>query len=774
MTFHIPHAASSAKMRREDRIGLNSSAISSLVKAIDDSITKIHFGSSVDAVLNHYQFSSRETTRAFFKEFLAERDPDDVDDQEIEYRLTLTLNCADFNATSPTFVHDTFLSIADALVTSIISPDSPDETFVAFIVGPTGSGKTAFSKSLLTTCRQYFWKNGFIPTRIEYSKFDSFRERRGRIKYEDVFAFIRECQLRDLLNFVFFSDSISNDDIPLVFASIRSGAHNIAAAVNALVEESESLQAMSRRPDFSLRDAQKRIRSIIQPLDNQERDRVLYAILNGLEKMRNLPTPHFLVSLDGFDTIRIDDFVLTGTLPEPVQYILDIMGAIETGAISRVGSQIDVPCSFLIYVRDTTYERIRSDLFNSIGGRYRDSVFWIAPPRYDKLITTASNLIAGDIGSEQSESAKIVGDICHAFNRAVFYGTSLDAQRHMSLIFGSNARQMKEHFKQTVISSLERALDAGLISIDESRPLPAARIWREFVRNSIISRLPNYVVLEDLFLDSTRQLFTKLEIDSFRLNEALKRDDIEESLVFLRDRYENSAAFGCVFNYYLEKNLDGSSPRKLPLLLVQVRFMQYLALQGKMPAGRIADFLRGLGYGLSHTEFQLICAILLRAELIKADGSAGKRYVEDLSYYVSFQGRVVLDTLLYSVTYLSESLLSAIHFDSLVSSYLIGRKNDNARWVADCVSNSCIAAYLVKEIEQVEKKNSVSSNLDVDFDKFRIYSKLKERISEEGSHIINSRSSATKLQWARNVESLKELEKTLGYLELVHMLDATQ
>ena len=87
-----------------------------------------------------------------------------------------------------------------------------------------------------------------------------------------------------------------------------------------------------------------------------------------------------------------------------------------------------------------------------------------------------------------------------------------------------------------------------------------------------VTHMPFYAVLEDLYLNDTRQLIPKFEADSVNVTRCLNQGDTSGAVRFITDVDENSSTFGCVFNYFYESFVkDGTEC--YPALLILVRMI---------------------------------------------------------------------------------------------------------------------------------------------------------------------------------------------------------
>ncbi|MEI9850322.1 MAG: hypothetical protein WDN24_05000 [Sphingomonas sp.] len=436
----------------------------------------------------------------YFRTYLSESGGE-VDEAMIEARLLDTINRRPPEIEHDTFANDrAFRKIFDELSLQIDSYAVSKVPVVNFIIGPTGAGKTAFSKSLFSVCRRRFWEHLIIPSRVEFSKYDPSAVGTGASGFETdsaFFEFVRRCQLRDLLIYFFISGTYSYAEKHEHVAKLALDG-NAELVMSGLLEKSDSVFIDDRTGILD-----SSTRGIFTEAINRlglDRDRVLYKLSSRLNV-------RFLVSFDGFDSTKIQHFLFERGRNQPIHYLVRTLKGIHEKVLVPGMGDYTPETHYLAYLRDTTFARFRTEVFSTPGGAIQYPVYWIVPPPYPLLVQNAAIYMTGLRNPADNLSEVFNGDVVSAFDRAVFDDMELDATTHLPFVFGSSGRRMKYHIRHALISALHRNSQNGEFNFKRlSAGISAKSVWLELVSKHGVAKLPNYLILEDLYLNDSRQL----------------------------------------------------------------------------------------------------------------------------------------------------------------------------------------------------------------------------------------------------------------------------
>jgi hypothetical protein len=771
MTFFVPHAPSHAASSRQDRIAVRYPGAASAIQRIEESIKSYSYGESVNLILNHYHFVPRPAGEVFFRSYLERRSGAVPSDAAIAAISKYAINMLDNDAeASGQFKVDRqFQRVFESTMDTVRKNDARQVPTLQFILGPTGAGKTIFSKYFFTVNLNRFWQNAVIPTRIEYSRIANPNGGRS-ISEEDFYSYARECLFRDTVIYIFLSGCVPADKRRAIVENSHTDpvVNESLSALDTLtmgvvLDGSEVFLSTERR---------NALHGAWSPIPKQLRDQLLYKWASDLKLT-------FLMSFDGFDCVRIEDFLFAEDPPTPVRFLSKMLKALHE---KRGGRQlVDRPMKlhFLVYLRDATFERLRSALFTKISGEIKFPIYWIVPPKYESLVSNVSQSItktdeqkplSGD-DTSRAEKARdserkyalaladqFTSELFAAFDKHIFAGTPSHAVDHMGFVFGSNARRMNEHIRQTFLSMLWRASLATGFNFDRSG-VGIKALWEELIEKFGPSHLPRYVLYEDLFLGDTRQLKPKLNLNPTEIGEILSTLSVEKAMSKVEDIDETNSIFGCLLNYAVPGVVTGGGTER-PAMLILVRIIQFIDFNPRCRAGEIWTFLRKSGYeSWTEASLQFCLYILIRTELVKWDGTTTGRSIRDVPLYVSTRGVIAIRKILYSASYLSEAIISCLHNERAVTDNLLPRVDDGSVWAMDCVYNALLAIELFREIETIESE--AATHAGVDFRKYQIVSSLSREIGNEARAIVSSafntsESNAIK-RWLQNERSLEEL-----------------
>lgn len=757
-TFFTPYAPARDAPTRRQRIVMRYPQADAALRRIEDSAADLPYGSSIDAVLNSYHFPSETDVREYFEVYLQERQGGDgpVDIDLINKYTYDTINLIPDKTVRNKYTTDkAFCDIYEELLRQIQLNADENTATVNLVIGPTGSGKTAFSKSLFTVCMQKFWVNKIIPSRVEYSKYQ-IPENADVIGAEAdrlFFDFVRRCQLRDLLIYFFISGMLTYDEKLDHIAALKNPA--LERPLVDLLEETENIVFDG---DTVILDPKIRGRFTLRmrSVKAEDRNRLLYELSTRLGV-------RFLVSFDGFDSTKIEHFLFEKGLNLPIYYLVRLLKGIHEKAVDISHPSQNVESHYIAYLRDTTFNHLKTELIRGIGSKVEYPCYWIVPPKYSQLVSNVARFITRTQNDEENLSTKYSTEIYDVFDREIFPRTGMSANKHMSFIFGSSGRRMKNHIRQTLVSAIHRMSQGGNYEFERLSSGTGARlVWQDVVGSDAIKSLQKYIVLEDLFLNDSRQLLPKLELDPGVVTKLIDTGDFDGIIKHITDADELGGVFGCLFNYFYRKTI-GSEGKAQPALLLLVRIAQFIEKNPRCNADEVGDFLHRIGYVLSDDALRFCLFVILRSELVKWDGTAGAKTVSDVPLYITTLGSVALNRLLFSITYLSEAFLSSIQIDRKLAGGLRRRDPDLGYWIADSINNASVALMQIRSIEEIEEVNARKSG--VEFSAYVLAPRLEELMRREAAAIARSLRGGPQMRFRENAERLRQLR--ISYPSLV-------
>ena len=617
-----------------------------------------------------------------------------------------------------------------------------------FLAQP-GAGKTAFSKALFCVSLGRLWEAKIIPSRVEYSKINYDVDEEG--PDQRFFNYVRRCQLRDLLIFFIYAPDFDESDQLQILSNLKLNMpeleRNLRSAIQGSAGESIDGETLTISQQVQIG-----MEKIYEYLDPSQQADLLYALTEALDIS-------FLISFDGFDAVHIDDFFFEDGMTSPaVEHITFLMRKLWNRQ-AGVGLHLKpVRAHYLVYLRDTTFERLRTSLIKDVGGPSDLPINWIVPPKYEQLVQNAAVMITGNANPAQNKSNLFVKDTFRAFNAAIFDSIDgLTAQTHLSFVFASNARRMKRHIVRSLIWALHRSSQIGTVDfLRRSAGVNAAWLWSELITSQSISKVPQYLTLEELYLNESRQLVPTLNVEYPYLSKVLEDEDFKSALDHIQDRDEIVATYGCVLNYFLPRKMKSPAiDCELPQLLILIRMIQFVGVNHRCVLSQVVSFVRSLGYNLNDKEARFCMYLLIRNQLVMWDSSTGAQSIDTSPLYVTTKGRILVERLVFTVTYASEAMLDSLHCDSKLNKLLIRRVFDNPlNWVVDCLHNASLFCHIIEQIEAIEIVNARASKISLD--EYMLGAKVRSTLFQESRAILNFCNTQALERHMENLERLKD------------------
>lgn len=707
----------SEQVTRTEYLKTNYPHAANVIDTIQSRIEPFKYGIHRSELDKQYKFVDGEDSKAFFENYFSDASGKKrVNKTRRENCHKLTLNKSSIAKENSTTL-ELFDVVFDTLIESINSRSDP---LVRTVVGPTGAGKTAFSKGLITATIKRFWEHNIIPTRVEYSRFV---DQEHHPTEDEIVTFIRKCQLRDLLIYLFFSGNHTCDSI----ISCLSGIESLATK-NKLLTLGEVAENLDFENDScSLLEIHEAWENHVGYINDSQLNDQLLDALNA-----EFGASYF-ISLDGFDIVNVEDFLLVDDQPSPIDITVKILKSILGKIATRSNFLADAKCHFVLYLRDTTYSRLKLELSKTVSGERSIPRNWIVPPTYGDMVHKVSTLVGvdvkGPLDNEVIEEFSNSIDTC--IKKHVVGDIRGRGAQTTGTVFGWNARYMKRHIGRMLYYTLDQ-----LIKYDDlSRKLQSAGageawLWSTLLSDHRIGDMPSYHVLEELFLDNSRQLRPKVKVSSVTVTNALLKGKVKKAIRSLDDYGETVGFFDCILNYCVKENLheykDGVC---LPSILLATRIVQFISENNNCNLYKIQNFLGKLGYETSEETVSFFLYILLKNEVISWHDTENIKTIHDMQFTANLVGLILVKKMLLSVSYFSEALCISETPVSGVTEKLIGRDfGSNRRWAFNCAYNSVIGFNLIKSIEKFEKSNASSSSLS---NNIWLTDKMRSSLSEE-------------------------------------------
>jgi hypothetical protein len=695
LTVHRPVPSDIAG--REDRLREKYPETSELLDIIKSETDRFKFGIRSSDIDRHYRFSDRLGAEAFFTERQKQFDDTELDLEAIRIATRRVLNVgphADHGRRSS----DAFKDIAERICGEIEQVKSVGSPYVSIVRGPTGSGKTAFSKCLFTAGLHVFWGRGLVPTRVEFSKFfkpgDS-------VSFESLLSAIHQSQIRDLIIFLAFSGTFDIDtDLPNKLVAIKEFGGQERNAIAEFSRAASSLRLDGERLTVS------EAHSLWKRYVNYFKPTLCSAILTKVKQY--FPEISFLVSLDGFDALKTRDFLTSDDYNGPIGAVADLLSSSLNQTANYCGSPSSHSTNLIVYMRETTYERVRLELHRTPNGERPTQlpVRWIVPPSY-KMLT---NSIA--VAIDQTVSTVAVEGLTERFTKQVrealvkvITGPSLNVNTShpITSAFSWNARHMKRHIRRVCIWSLENYLHNNEAEfLKERSRVSRSWLWSKTVSNPGLRSIHDYSVLETFFLDDTRSVQCKLKLNSRKIHDELIKGDVGAALALVSERTELVSLFDGILNY-LTKGSEVEDGVCWPHTSVLVRILQILDRGRGAKIEDIFDFLRLLFPSISQPEVEFYVICLCENEYVHFRGSNNSTSISQCRFYISNFGKILLRRVFHSVTYFSQAMMLAeLPRRGLGEELRALDYRGIEHWLCSCVYNSIIAFNIWERLESRE------------------------------------------------------------------------
>jgi len=732
-------------------------ALNLIANRIFERTQSFKYGSHPSDINSEYRFVPNSIAVQFFKDYYSFRGAGQLNEEEMRRLIASSINAVSNDFSNSSDSGYLFQSCLNSLMHEINMAEEKSIPLLNIIVGPTGSGKTAFSKGLISSTLEMMWLNGIIPSRIEYKRFFQSSD---QINTESLSYRIKECQLRDSLIWYYFSSTKSYCFRDIISTHFPDDIISPAVLLSLDKLRDESTGRKIAPNDLSLLEAQQIWRNNFG-YDCLESDiEILLSAFCSQYQFRHL------VSLDGFDAIETYDFYNSdqGNNNNAVTLVAEFLKGTRQKSAGFLSGPTSRRSHFIIYIRDTTFFRLQIEFFKEPSKGSLIPPKWIVPPSYFSMIEKVCRLVSNDVKSEPTHSDinYFCGSIIHVMKRVINEDPNYNFKKsQLSSIFSWNARFKKKHAGRMLLWSLDNLYRNGSIHNYSTEYVKGyeSDALSLILQNTNLKEIQDYQFLESLYLDDTRQLRPRIRCSPANISQKIFKDrDIESALSAVDDYGEMSGFFDSAFNYILQKasikHIDVNG-EKLSRILIFIRILQYCKNDKFINFHDVYEFINKIGYDASDIEVQFIILTLIRNEYIVCRISDKKISLKESQFKTTFSGSFLIDRLIFSVTYFSESMISAQHITGGKASNFHERNFDSrVLWVLDSIYNCSVGREVVKCNEKIERAFAEKNGIDITH--FLLSEKLlKKQLDEEKKILYNLEN-----RYQKNINDMKYKKRT--------------
>lgn len=740
-----PHPVISGRLSRHAKLSQDFPIASRLIQKIRLQLESHKYGDSFDELDTKYQFIDFMTAKNFLEIHLDGRSSTKIDINYLSACLARTLNIKRKSEIKLSTT-EIFQLRAKDISNDINQIQSKSSPIVNFVIGGTGSGKTSYSKGLFTAGIFEFYNNYFIPCRIEYSHFfdgvDTFSE-------EKLVNAIKQCMVRDF--FIYARFGASDNEILTRLADALGKFPELRKNIYSFISETEG-DALER-DDYTLRDAHRQWSDTIGYLGEIK---LADAVLSFV---RDLDT-RFVISLDGFDIVETQDFLIGEYPCLPVDAAVALVTTIAAKAALGEYRFLSMGCHYTIYLRDTTYTRLRIALNSKPGGSYEIEPLWISPPRYAQMSNKVASLVSDSVANlegdaEDSENdpdenegeaeENVVDEFASKLEKTLkrSIGSFVDREGRMipiEAVFSFNARHMKRHVIRSLIWCMDHIMKHDDEFVDRLRRSGVGIdiFWQYVLKNDFFEKLKRYQVIEELFLDETHQLRPHLRSSTSTTENHLNNKRLFEAASSLSDYTETIGFFDCILNYLTKDVICEEEDDCLSALMINVRIVQLIIANEWVDYFQIRDYLFDLGYKIDEVRIKFFIYILLRGEFIRIrDDDEEIHDITDCNFSLSMSGVFLSSRLLFSTTYLGECIMVSMLPRNGIGQELLSRtmQDNKEEWLLSVVVNCIIYVNYLKQIENFEKISYVDGK---EYEQVHLHDGVRDAISTEIMAIMDA------------------------------------
>ncbi|MDA8587256.1 hypothetical protein N9L47_13515 [Rhodobacteraceae bacterium] len=628
---------------------VDTAVYNSMIASLRSEAGRFGYGVSDQEIAQRYQFVTKDDARKFFAN-IKNVNPTlfrTIDGHEAPESLVANVQ----SSTDPRGIDNAdrlFRHRARELAEQI---NNSDRAYFRVVVGPTGSGKTAFSKGLFCAGVREFWKSKIIPSRIEYRW----------SKDKDLGKYLMWAAGRDLLIYL------------VIYLEQKP--------FETLMEKLGIADAWKELHELRVGHGAPRLAK-----SGQEQERWLLSISEAVKETKLIETNgwmkdlvhlsvrelgiKFLFSFDGFDAMNALEVFSPSQMSEPVRKLEKFIGGgfIE-GRQSEIFSR-NANAHFLIYVRDTTLKVIERSLTQFRLNKDRPDHLWICPPSYRAV----ASIMARRIGNEKvtaSARKKFVDRVVNALRHEIEGHTSAGGSRPVSAVFSWNTRNMKNHVARTWRILFNRHTQERAEFLERIENIGVGQfLFREFMTDSRSTAIRSYDMQRSLvFQNDTGEIgvrFGATENQIFDMFQGARFDDAV--LERVNSNLDDGTIGDCIFNPFFDEGypIDERTIALAPLLVLgRVKHSRNGFVAGKM----IHRFLVSTGSLSDVPESRKVTELLLgwmvSVGLLSPSTAVRSSSPIALTYYITSCGEFKLNHAAFCVSYLDSACFTAYWTEAL-------------------------------------------------------------------------------------------------------------
>lgn len=631
-----------------DSLSAEYPAISHVFTNIQEQQQKLRFGSPPDKWMNYYIWPRDTTLNRAYSDIV--NHPVDLSDKEKNSLRSEFINGPVYvngKVHGPTALNQS----VDKVTEHVKEAEQLKRRLVLSVVGKVGSGKSCFSRFFFSCRRKKLLLKKIIGSRIAFSQIIDNISSNNSV--DDMYIRIMRSIVRDIM----ISSLVDNNFYELFKKCKSEDANRSEFSARLKTIRDQYCEGETAKKYLSLHE----IKSIERDINLLSDD----ALLAGITIVNDLKYK-ILLSLDGFDLVNCVDFYVESHRMK----IFELIGAIafrRTGVFhqdksSDVFNKLSaLNIHYMLFLRDTTYAYFQSYSQESFENVHSKRLL-LAPPSFEELAGGVLDRILRSVrGINQSRRNHILSRFIR-INRELNSIIGIKRGSSVLAIFNFNARKAKRFFGIMLAIAIDEALRGGTGKIG-----PVKDVFDEALADANWQKIKGkrYKIWEALIREGespddnvskhVREI-AAIYRDSGDLRDVLPLTKMENFL----SRFDN------VFNYYLDDPLKDKYPfpaahdgAKLSALMIPLRVLQFLSVNGDSSGVEIQHFVSSLGYEITPEDQVLVLSVLMRARYVKAC-SLGSRDYLTAEYRIERHARFLLSRILRSNVYLESVALKTL------------------------------------------------------------------------------------------------------------------
>lgn len=651
-------------------------------RRIEEEAGRFEYGASDEEINQRYTFVTIQDVNSYY-ENMRDSNPRlvaGIDNANAFSNHTVNLQDGGGEINKASLSSNIFRSRATNLVDVLTQQKT---AYFRLIVGPIGSGKTAFSKGLFCAGLRNFWDSKVIPSRIEW---------RHSKQSADLNEYIARCASRDFTMYLIAEVGDEEFDAFLSNCNLQTAKEirlvRKAFLSDPVFQDERWLRLLSDRVNL-LDFLGKAVRcSEINKL----------AVIQAGVK--------FCFSFDGFDVINSVEAFTPRKMSQPVKKLKDFF---VNGLIDSKYSEMffqNGNAHFLVYVRDTTLKVLENELKHFRLSRINVENRWICPPSYTSMCAIMTRRLLGNDQKLNKGGSTFVKSIVRRVKSDVDDAFSTKISRPISGVFGWNVRNMKRHIGRQVLLMLNNSCRDNLLFREKLENAGVGSyVFSDLVRIHGKTRVHKYEVERSLvFQDHSGEVGVRFNVDEDDLYDLCFDERYDEEILERISRFSDDGTIGdCVYNAFFDDEYAVSEETfSLAPLLILSKLKN--SAKGSSQGVLIERFVVACGCFNTKGETRQLIEFLLGwmvsvgliATTVHTKGASPLRS----NYYITKTGKYLLNKGAFSISYLDSACFCAFWPTSWVDEikFYHARKSVEESTIA-AVHNACELAIHLKEVE---------------------------------------------------------------------------